>query len=38
MSHDTMDKEPNKQSKVRTAISQEIERTQEERSFHLQIK
>ena len=33
-----MDKELNKQNKVRVAISQEIERVKKERSFHLQIK
>jgi hypothetical protein len=33
-----MDKEPNKQNKVRVAISQEVERVEKERSLHLQIK
>jgi hypothetical protein len=33
-----MDKELNKQNKVRDAISQEIERVEKERSFHIQIK
>jgi len=33
-----MDKESNKQSAIRVAISKEIERVEKERSFHLQIK
>ena len=33
-----MDKELDKQNKIRVAISQEIERFEKERSFHLQIK
>jgi hypothetical protein len=33
-----MDKELDKQNKIRVAISQEIERVEKERSFHLQIK
>jgi len=33
-----MDQGPNKQSATGVAISQEIERAEKERSFHLQIK
>ena len=33
-----MDKELNKQNKVRVAISKEIKRIKKERSFHIQIK